>query len=188
MTETPKDQETELKDLKKELSRLRLEANLRKSLATQLEKQKKVAEDAKAEAQSKTQQMEDGADGNPYPRLGYEEKSILSDIYLRDHYTKQSSKTLRGIYDPSISGAISGSGNDWIELREGDTTIKRSATTMANSASNRISLSKEFKALAIEAQDRIKDLIYAYNMYGSKPRQVAGIDAPDLSLSGNHTT
>lgn len=129
-----------------------------------------------------------GADGNPYPRLGYEEKSILSDIYLRDHYTKQSSKTLRGIYDPSISGAISGSGNDWIELREGDTTIKRSATTMANSASNRISLSKEFKALAIEAQDRIKDLIYAYNMYGSKPRQVAGIDAPDLSLSGNHTT
>ena len=59
MTETPKDQETELKDLKKELSRLRLEANLRKSLATQLEKQKKVAEDAEAEAQSKTQQMED---------------------------------------------------------------------------------------------------------------------------------
>ena len=59
MTETAKDQETELKDLKKELSRLRLEANLRKSLATQLEKQKKVAEDAKAEAQSKTQQMED---------------------------------------------------------------------------------------------------------------------------------
>ena len=47
------------KDLKKELSRLRLEANLRKSLATQLEKQKKVAEDAKAEAQLKTQQMED---------------------------------------------------------------------------------------------------------------------------------
>ena len=59
MTETPKDQETELKDLKKELSRLSLEANLRKSLATQLEKQKKVAEDAKAEAQLKTQQMED---------------------------------------------------------------------------------------------------------------------------------
>jgi class 3 adenylate cyclase len=59
VTETPKDQETELKDLKKELSRLRLEANLRKSLATQLEKQKKVAEEAKAEAQSKTQQMED---------------------------------------------------------------------------------------------------------------------------------
>ena len=32
---------------------------MRKSLATQLEKQKKVAEDAKAEAQLKTQQMED---------------------------------------------------------------------------------------------------------------------------------
>ena len=57
MTETPKDQETELKDLKKELSRLRLKP-ICKSLATQLEK-KKVAEDAKAEAQLKTQQMED---------------------------------------------------------------------------------------------------------------------------------
>lgn len=128
-----------------------------------------------------------GADGNPYPRLGYEETSILSDIYLRDHYTKQSSKILRGIYDPGISGAISGSGNDWIELREGDTTIKRSAATMANSASNRISLSKEFKALAAEAQDRIKELVYSYNMYGSQPRQVAGIDAPDLNFSGNNT-
>ena len=45
-------------NLKKEVSRLRLEANLRKSLATQLEKQKKVAEDAKAEAMTKSQQLE----------------------------------------------------------------------------------------------------------------------------------
>jgi len=50
--------EEELQNLKKEVSRLRLEANLRKSLATQLEKQKKVAEDAKAEAMTKSQQLE----------------------------------------------------------------------------------------------------------------------------------
>ena len=50
--------EEELQGLKKEVSRLRLEANLRKSLATQLEKQKKVAEDAKAEALTKSQQLE----------------------------------------------------------------------------------------------------------------------------------
>ena len=50
--------EEELQNLKKEVSRLRLEANLRKSLATQLEKQKKVAEDDKAEAMTKSQQLE----------------------------------------------------------------------------------------------------------------------------------
>jgi hypothetical protein len=48
-------------------------------------------------------------------------------------------------------------------------------------------LSKEFKALAAEAQDRIKELVYSYNMYGSQPRQVSGIDAPDLNFSGNNT-
>mgnify|MGYP001262532456 CR=1 FL=1 len=49
----------EIVGLKKELSKLRLEANLRKSLAVQLEKQKKVADEAKAEALSKSQQLEE---------------------------------------------------------------------------------------------------------------------------------
>ena len=43
----------ELLALKKEVSKLRLEANLRKSLATQLEKQKQVADRAKAELEEK---------------------------------------------------------------------------------------------------------------------------------------
>ncbi len=43
----------ELADLKKENAKLRLEANLRKSLANQLERQKKLANDAKAELEEK---------------------------------------------------------------------------------------------------------------------------------------
>lgn len=43
----------ELADLKKENAKLRLEANLRKSLANQLERQKKLANEAKAELEEK---------------------------------------------------------------------------------------------------------------------------------------
>ena len=51
-------QTEEIKALKKELSKLRLETNLRKSLAMQLEKQKQIADDAKAVALSQSQQLE----------------------------------------------------------------------------------------------------------------------------------
>ena len=44
--------------LKKENSKLKLEANLRRSLSTQLEKQKKIADEAKQEAQEKTAELE----------------------------------------------------------------------------------------------------------------------------------
>ena len=51
-------QAEEISALKKELSKLRLETNLRKSLAMQLEKQKQIADEAKAVALSQSQQLE----------------------------------------------------------------------------------------------------------------------------------
>ena len=48
----------EIKDLKREVAKLRLEGNLRKSLSNQLSIQKKIADDAKAEAESKSKQVE----------------------------------------------------------------------------------------------------------------------------------
>ena len=48
----------EFAQLKKENSKLRLEANLRRSLSTQLEKQKKIADEAKQEAQEKSAELE----------------------------------------------------------------------------------------------------------------------------------
>ena len=30
----------------------------------------------------------------------------------------------------------------------------------------------------LDSQERVKDLVYAYNLYGAKPNQVAGDDAP----------
>ncbi len=49
----------ELTLLKRELSKLKLEANLRKSLSTQLESQKKIADQAKEEALKKSGELEE---------------------------------------------------------------------------------------------------------------------------------
>ena len=56
MDETKEAQE--IKDLKREVAKLRLEGNLRKSLSNQLSIQKKIADDAKAEAESKSKEVE----------------------------------------------------------------------------------------------------------------------------------
>ena len=49
---------TEVKELKREIAKLRLEGNLRKSLSNQLSIQKKIADDAKAEAEAKSKEVE----------------------------------------------------------------------------------------------------------------------------------
>ena len=118
-----------------------------------------------------------GLDGNPYPRLGQEEGNILQEIYMRDYNTKQAQRLLRGIYDSNVSGSTINYGDTWTEIREGDTVIKRSAASLNNSASNRISMSRDFKGLAEESRLKIQELTYAYNMYGAQPRQVAGDDS-----------
>ena len=48
----------ELKTLKREVAKLKLEANLRKSLADQLVVQKKIADEAKEEVEKKSKEVE----------------------------------------------------------------------------------------------------------------------------------
>ena len=48
----------EIKELKREIAKLRLEGNLRKSLSNQLSIQKKIADDAKGEAEAKSKEVE----------------------------------------------------------------------------------------------------------------------------------
>ena len=52
------EKEFKIKSLQKEISKLRLEANMRKSLSTQLSLQKKVADESKAEALAKSEELE----------------------------------------------------------------------------------------------------------------------------------
>jgi len=112
--------------------------------------------------------------------LGCEEKTILEEIYLRDYNTKQARKILRGSYNSTLSGMDASAASSWTELREGDTTIKRPVSAIPGLFTNKLDLSKNFKALAAESEQKIKDLAYTYNMYGAVPRQVAGKDAPDI--------
>ena len=65
------------------------------------------------------------------PPLQNEESAILRKIYMRDWAKKQEQKVLRGLYLDSTSGSSSvTTTTDWIELSEGDTTIRRSALAL----------------------------------------------------------
>ena len=55
---TQRSDSEEIKNLKREVAKLRLEGNLRKSLSNQLTIQKKIADDAKAEALAKSEEVE----------------------------------------------------------------------------------------------------------------------------------
>ena len=117
------------------------------------------------------------------PSLEYEEKAIFTQLYLKDYMNKEARKILRNasVSEPSTSDTSSTTTTDgvtdWIELREGDTTIKRSlATSTTKNASARI-----FQQSANEASSLLKELIAAYNMYGSRPLQVNTSDAGECN-------
>jgi hypothetical protein len=111
-----------------------------------------------------------GSDGNPSPLLQEEEKQILSQIYIKDYYFKEARRVLRGLYDASSSAAMSET--EWTDLREGDTTIRRNVF----GARERSTAARAYRDLAEEADKKITELVYAYNMYGAQPRQVQGAD------------
>ncbi len=96
-----------------------------------------------------------------------EEENILTQLYLRDYYTRQARVVLHM--------GITGNMMDWSRLTEGDTTIVRT---------NRVDLARIYKNLAKDASEELKDLIYAYNSYQAMPVQVAGFDGGFVSGSG----
>ena len=105
------------------------------------------------------------------PNLKYEEKVIFSKLYLKDNLKKQARAVLRDAAGTFNNG--SDSNMNWTELREGDSSIKRSVASPATkNASARI-----LKDEAAQLAEEIKDMVHAYNMYGALPLQVAGKDA-----------
>lgn len=121
------------------------------------------------------------------PPLQYEEKAIFTQLYLKDYMNKQARNILRNAANNSSSSNNTSSTTsvvgvtDWTELREGDTSIKRSvATSTTKNTSAQI-----FQKSAKEASELLKDLIHSYNVYGSKPLQVAGSDAYIANTTGD---
>jgi hypothetical protein len=95
-----------------------------------------------------------------------EEENILTQLYLKNYYTKQARSVLAGGSNGSM---------DWTRLTEGDTTIVRS---------NKIDFVREYKNLSNIAEKDLTNLVYSYNSYQAMPRQTAGIDGGFISGSG----
>jgi hypothetical protein len=87
------------------------------------------------------------------------EENIYSTMYEIHYYEKASRDALRGfVYNAE---------DDWLTLKEGDTTIQRQ---------NKNSVAKTFFELKESTEKKLNDLVGKYNVYKSNPSQVAGLD------------
>lgn len=98
--------------------------------------------------------------------FGLEEQEIFKQLYLSKYYRKSSRDVLRNITTNDM---------DWTRLSEGDTTIQRT---------NKNETAKTYITLAKEADERIKELVYSYNLYQARPLQTAGADGGYATGSG----
>ena len=94
-----------------------------------------------------------------------EEQSIILELYLSEYNRKAHRRVLRGI-DGSDGSP------DFQVIREGDSMIQKS---------NKNVTAKSYREAYLDSQERVKNLVYAYNLYGAKPSQVYGADAPDTT-------
>ena len=106
------------------------------------------------------------------PALQYEEKAIFTQLYLKDYMQKQARNVLRNATVTSSTTTTTAGVTDWVELREGDTSIRRSiATSTSKNASAKI-----FQDSSRDAMASLEKMVHSYNKYGSLPLQVAGVD------------
>ena len=85
-----------------------------------------------------------------------EEQAILREMYIAEYNRKANRKVLRGI-DGSSGEA------DFQVIREGDSMIQKS---------NKNITAKIYHDAYVHSQERIKDMVSSYNIYGAKPNQV----------------
>ncbi len=97
-----------------------------------------------------------------------EEENILTKLYLKNYYYKQSRSVLMG----GTTGSM-----EWTRLTEGDTTIVRG---------NKLDYAREYKHLSNSASEDLNNLVHSYNSYQAMPRQTVGIDGYLASGSGHY--
>ena len=97
--------------------------------------------------------------------FGLEEQAIITEMYICEWYRKEQRNTLRGVATTSDGSATL----DWEVLREGDTMIKKASGK---------DKAKNYQEAINASVKRFKDLVHSYNLYGARPSQVAGRDAP----------
>lgn len=92
--------------------------------------------------------------------LNLEEQNIFKEMYLYHYYVKQTRNTIRGIANDTNGNILS--------VRDGDNAI---------TFVNKNEVSKVYKTLAQDANEKLIDLVSKYNSYQASPRQVGGIES-----------
>jgi hypothetical protein len=122
---------------------------------------------------------------NVCPVLKDEEIAIFIQLYLKAFYKRTARVALKTASSSNSSSSSSGDPtlltSDWTELREGDSVIKR--TAQVASPQEQVKVANAYSAYSGEADVKAIELVHAYNMYRSSPRQVAGKDAGSSSTS-----
>lgn len=101
------------------------------------------------------------------PGFGLEEIAIYKQIYLYNHYSKQSRNILRGIVSTVSSDNV-------LMVADGDNKIQ---------FANKNEISKTYRDLARDAKQTLDMMVAKYNIYASKPLQVGGYEAGSISSS-----
>ena len=97
------------------------------------------------------------------PNPSNDQLAIYKMIFDCDYFKNQSKNLARS------AGTI---GNDWTDLREGDSSIKKI---------NKNEISKNFRALAQDCQAELNKTVKMYLKYGAVPEQVVGDDTEGIS-------
>jgi hypothetical protein len=121
------------------------------------------------------------------PRLGPEEIAIFIQLYLKEYYKRKSQAVLKNVTESDVStGESSFSMSDWIELREGDSQIKRQS--LISTPQQKIQAAQAYKSISAEADVKIKEFVQYYNIYKSLPRQVLeeGFSGKASCLNNKH--
>lgn len=105
------------------------------------------------------------------PTLSSEEKSIYKEIFYIYFYKRMVNKNLGA----ANYGSNNGTNDDWIEIREGDSAIKRI---------NKNEVSKNYITLKKDSEENLKTLVRTYRMNKSHIHQVVGDDTEQGSFLG----
>ncbi len=98
--------------------------------------------------------------------LNLEEQEIFKQMYLYHYYTKQTRNTIRGIANDTNGNILS--------VRDGDNAI---------TFVNKNEVSKVYRSLAQDVNNKLLYLVGKYNSYQAAPRQVGGIEA-SITVTG----
>jgi len=93
--------------------------------------------------------------------LDQESQAIYKEMYMSNYYRKQSRKALKGLVGNT-------DGSDILSLRDGNSAV---------TFTNKNEVSKVYKSLAQESEEKIDKLAHQYNMYQSEPLQLGGIES-----------